>query len=617
MSFILAVTLLLPTLASALVVTSAGRASSWAAQRASVIAAAEALPEETLQAKLAALRQKKGKRRAPSPIRTREAAPEAAPQVVDAVSSLPTAALASEAVLTGTQVPAWLQEVRADGLANLDRLRAMVRERDDGSMKLDAKALAAATEFMNTYFGAGLLAWTLAHTDVGKTAAQKNAWSRGSWTPISAELDRPLEMSSSGGGRVVSLHLRVRVRERGKQQPLEVFTSLALPTNQIETVDELRSALLRLQEETTGEFGSAYAGGVLLHLPGATDDWSLPDDLWLNTTPYSRSLRNMFYTDVSQAVQRAVADPTCPRRMKLLVAPPELNMEMDTYRVGSLLELVREVALGLAEQGLTCRICVQGSMGEGIFMGVPRVLSGVRKLLTMMDWQAGEGEEMEGVVGNVQEPAAKRVVEGLTRFGAVGAEEVQPDDDVLLILAPQSMVGASIVAPLQPMVEKATAQGSAVILLNPLLADRQSSSGVMSVRGRGERIAFAESFEEIYHFRTLYSGTTFMYPILGAVRMARPMWIEASAPTPSTYVLFQRRESGGAETYEPVGTFPSREPTVDEITELIPQSVEPIRGMEPRGDAASAASVSATSVGGVAPTTAPTSATDKFEPPTW
>ena len=60
----------------------------------------------------------------------------------------------------------------------------------------------------------------------------------------------------------------------------------------------------------------------------------------------------MFYTDVSQAVQRAVADPTCPRRMKLLVAPPELNMEMDSYRVGSLLELVREIALGLAEQGL-------------------------------------------------------------------------------------------------------------------------------------------------------------------------------------------------------------------------------------------------------------------------
>ena len=63
-------------------------------------------------------------------------------------------------------------------------------------------------------------------------------------------------------------------------------------------------------------------------------------------------------------------------------------------------------------------------MGEGVFMGVPRVLSGVRKLLTMMDWQAGSGEEMEGVLGNVQDPTAQGLVEGLTRFGAVGEDEV-------------------------------------------------------------------------------------------------------------------------------------------------------------------------------------------------
>ena len=48
---------------------------------------------------------------------------------------------------------------------------------------------------------------------------------------------------------------------------------------------------------------------------------------------------------------------------------------------------MRECALGFAELGLKTRICVQGSMGEGVFMGVPRVLSGVRKVLAMMDWQ--------------------------------------------------------------------------------------------------------------------------------------------------------------------------------------------------------------------------------------
>ena len=38
-------------------------------------------------------------------------------------------------------------------------------------------------------------------------------------------------------------------------------------------------------------------------------------------------------------------------------------MEMDVYRVGTLLELVRECALGFATLGLRTRVCVQGSTG--------------------------------------------------------------------------------------------------------------------------------------------------------------------------------------------------------------------------------------------------------------
>ena len=106
----------------------------------------------------------------------------------------------------------------------------------------------------------------------------------------------------------------------------------------------------------------------------------------------------------------------------------------------------------------------------------------------------------------------------------------------LLLLAPQNMVGASIYEPLSSMVEAAEAKGAAIILINPLLQDRQSSSGLMGVRGRADRMAFAESFEPIYSFRNIYSGTTFMYPILGAVRTTR-------GPNGHA-VLYQRRESG-------------------------------------------------------------------------
>ena len=58
--------------------------------------------------------------------------------------------------------------------------------------------------------------------------------------------------------------------------------------------------------------------------------------------------------------------------------------------------------------------------------------------------------------------------------------------------------------------------------------------------------------QEIYHFRLLYSGTTFMFPILGSLRMTRQAG--------GRRVLCQRRESGGSEVYEPVGCWLGREP---------------------------------------------------------
>ena len=46
---------------------------------------------------------------------------------------------------------------------------------------------------------------------------------------------------------------------------------------------------------------------------------------------------------------------------------------MDVYRVGTVLEMVRTVALSLTEDGATVKVCVQQSMGEGVFQ-VPTCL---------------------------------------------------------------------------------------------------------------------------------------------------------------------------------------------------------------------------------------------------
>ena len=65
--------------------------------------------------------------------------------------------------------------------------------------------------------------------------------------------------------------------------------------------------------------------------------------------------------------------------------------------------------------------------------------------------------------------------------------------------------------------EAAEREGKQTVLINPILKDVPSSSGVMGVRGRQERLAFENSFETAYHFRLLYWAGS-MYPIIGCIR---------------------------------------------------------------------------------------------------
>ena len=143
----------------------------------------------------------------------------------------------------------------------------------------------------------------------------------------------------------------------------------------------------------------------------------------------------------------------------------------------------------------------------------------------MMDWQSQVGQAYEGIVPNY------------IRFGAVGPEEVDkeepelPPDDVFIIISPQNIVGFSIVPLLDEMVT--AAKGRPVLLINPNLEDVSSSEGIMSVRGRSERLAFAGSFSTIYSYRTLYPSPSVYFPIVGAVVKAGPR---------EPFVTFERQE---------------------------------------------------------------------------
>jgi len=295
------------------------------------------LSEDEIKQKLSALR-RGGRRLATSPAVTSPSTAAASPLDGAAsadVAASPQASAAPAApapnIVGGTVLP-------TDGPAPIERLRTAVASRRAEGEPLDEGAAGRVVEFLNAELGDEMLGWLLRWTEVGDKARRRNMWSRGSWTPRTATLT-----SVSGA----ALSFRVGVAVRGRKELEHVESELPLP-HAVETVDGLRDELLRLSAEPADKGSEpALAPGssaALLRLPGATDDWSLPRDLWLNTTPYPREVREMVYSDVAAAVQAAVADPACPRRMRLLVAPPELNMEMDSYRVGSMLELVRKVS---------------------------------------------------------------------------------------------------------------------------------------------------------------------------------------------------------------------------------------------------------------------------------
>jgi adenylate kinase len=209
---------------------------------------------------------------------------------------------------------------------------------------------------------------------------------------------------------------------------------------------------------------------------------------------------------------------------------------MDVFRVGTLLEMVREMATALAIDGKKVKVCVQGSMGQGVFQGLPLSLSGVRRILEAMDF--GEAE-------------------AFVSFGAVGAGDIDGADYYILI-SPQNIVGASIVPYLSAMAEEAEARGKTLILINPNLSDRPSSGGLMGVRGRKERIDFSDSFEICAHYRLLYKAGQY-FPIEGALRFCYG----------GKWEVYDREDLGkGKERYVLKGEF-DEEPGGGEITECL------------------------------------------------
>lgn len=62
-------------------------------------------------------------------------------------------------------------------------------------------------------------------------------------------------------------------------------------------------------------------------------------------------------------------------------------------------------------------------------------------------------------------------------FGEVSKEEAEADADVFVLIAPQNVVGNTIMTRLGEMTAAAEANGAAMVLVNPKLTDIPSHSG--------------------------------------------------------------------------------------------------------------------------------------------
>ncbi|RVX05129.1 putative adenylate kinase 5, chloroplastic [Vitis vinifera] len=121
-------------------------------------------------------------------------------------------------------------------------------------------------------------------------------------------------------------------------------------------------------------------------------------------------------------------------------------------RNGTLMELVRVLALSFADDGKHVKNCCSSGLcsrfnGEGALAGMPLQLAGTRKILEFMDW----GDY--GAKGT------------FINIGSIGSKEVEEQDDLFILVAPQNAVGNCIIDDLKAMTD--AAGNRPVILVNP------------------------------------------------------------------------------------------------------------------------------------------------------
>ena len=253
-------------------------------------------------------------------------------------------------------------------------------------------------------------------------------------------------------------------------------------------------------------------GGGGMSVADAFASYPAPDMAWrealpteMLTIPHADATREFFYREITSAVAACLA--AGHTRVAARCWIPELNPTMDVYSAKTVLTAVRYVATEFSSRGRV-KVLVQPSLGKGFWMGMPLSLNGMKRLLETMDWGPG-------VLGNT------------VKVGSIDESEVDANDTLYLLIAPQSITGGDVTPRLLAFTEAAEAAGKSVVLFNPKLGDIPSAEGVMGPRGRAERQAFWATFVEAYHFRLFFPSGGF-FPIRGCLRRCFPFNYEVN-----------------------------------------------------------------------------------------
>lgn len=195
---------------------------------------------------------------------------------------------------------------------------------------------------------------------------------------------------------------------------------------------------------------------------------------------------NKVTTSSINTVSASSATTTTSRIAQVTLLLPELNPSLDVYDRRFLLQVTWAViSSAVTTHGLRPRVLVQGRRAFG---AIPLSVAGLRRHFDA---------DLELSVDDWSRPIRSGDLEEVT--------DVDDDDDVIIIISPTNAVSCPVVQSVADCVRQ-KANGRPVILINPRLDDVPSHSGVMQVSGRADRIAFVDSFEQIFYLRLLFDA---------------------------------------------------------------------------------------------------------------